>query len=305
MASTFFGSSAMAKRLHNQLYFQRRRILVSGAFCGAYAYTCYDALSWKNEVLRMGVAGSLANIAVETSFHFIDTVNIRSKATTTGAEPGFKSLVNKIWQKEGLYGFGKGFSACFYGAAACGFVYFALYKFLKGIFKERFGGTVDMALCYMLASFVAETLTLSVQYPYDLIKCRLQSVNYIFKYQNLPHAFRKEARKNGVRSLYNGAGAFLVTYCTFVALQFTIYEKTMSYFKATLEPATFAARELPINCLAGFLGGVVGAALTNSFEAVTVAKQTSPNLNIWNLIKTERLSLLTKGVWARVYYNGA
>ena len=84
------------------------------------------------------------------------------------------SLVNKIWQKEGLYGFGKGFSACFYGAAACGFIYFALYKFLKSIFKEStFGSTVDMWIIYMSASLLAETFTLSVQYPYDLIKCRL------------------------------------------------------------------------------------------------------------------------------------
>ena len=72
------------------------------------------------------------------------------------------SLVNKIWQKEGLYGFGKGFSACFYGAAACGFIYFALYKALKGVFKDYFGDNVEMAVCYMLASFSAETLTLLV-----------------------------------------------------------------------------------------------------------------------------------------------
>ena len=46
----------------------------------------------------------------------------------------------------------------------------------------------------------------------------------------------------------------------------------MTYFKQYYDDATFARRELPINCLAGFLGGVIGAGLTNSFEAVTVAK---------------------------------
>lgn len=72
------------------------------------------------------------------------------------------SLVNKIWQKEGLYGFGKGFSACVYGAAACGFLYFSIYKVLKTIFKENFGSGMDMAFCYMLASFFAESITLLV-----------------------------------------------------------------------------------------------------------------------------------------------
>ena len=58
--------------------------MVSGLFCTGYVATCYSALGWQNEVLRMGVAGSLANIFVESSFHFIDTVNIRSKAIQGG-----------------------------------------------------------------------------------------------------------------------------------------------------------------------------------------------------------------------------
>ena len=166
-------SSTILSRLHNSLYFQRRRIFVSGSFCLIYATICYSALSWQNEVLRMGVAGSLANLMVESKFHFIDTVNIRSKAMKGSAQETMFSLVNKIWQKEGLYGFGKGFSACFYGAAACGFLYFAIYKFLKNKFKDNFGSALDLALIYMLASLSAETLTLLIQYPYDLIKCRL------------------------------------------------------------------------------------------------------------------------------------
>jgi len=93
-----------------------------------------------------------------------------------------KSLVSKIWAKEGLYGFGKGFSACFYGAALSGFLNFAIYKGLKGEFRDRFSTTMDLAFCYMLAGALAQCMTLVVQYPYDLIKCRLQSVNYIFKY---------------------------------------------------------------------------------------------------------------------------
>lgn len=72
--------SPLMHSISNQIYFQKRRILVSGAFCAGYLYTCKDGLKWENEILRMGIAGSLANIAVETSFHFIDTVNIRSKA---------------------------------------------------------------------------------------------------------------------------------------------------------------------------------------------------------------------------------
>ena len=108
----------------------------------------------------MGVAGSLANIVCESAFHAVDTVNIRAKASEKHISS--LSMVNKIWRKEGLYGFSKGFSACFYGASVCGFMYFSLYKLFKGIFKDHFGEGVEIAFIYMLASFVAEIITLSV-----------------------------------------------------------------------------------------------------------------------------------------------
>lgn len=127
-------------------------------------------------------------------------------------------MVSRIWRNEGLFGFGKGFSACFYGGAVSGFVYFAFYKQFKTVYKEVFGKTIDMALVYMAASLTAEMLTLGVQYPYDLIKCRLQSVNQEFKYKNLPHAFSKEVTENGIMSLYKGSIPFLITYAAYVGI---------------------------------------------------------------------------------------
>ena len=53
------------------------------------------------------------------------------------------------------------------------------------------------------------------------------------------------------------------------------------------------------------IAGVVAASLTNAFEAITVAKQTTPSTNIIQLVKRERFNLMTKGLIARVYLNGA
>ena len=79
----------------------------------------------------------------------------------------------------------------------------------------------------------------------------------------------------------------------------------VTYFKHSLDDETYKKREIPITCLAGFLGGVIGAALTNALEAITVAKQTNPATNIRKLIAQEGTGLLTKGILARVCYNGA
>jgi hypothetical protein len=103
-----------------------------------------------------------------------------------------RSLVAKIWQKEGLIGFGRGFSAAFYGAVMAGFSYFFLYKLFKQKISQQFeywNINVDMGIVCLMSSFTAELCTLLSKYPFDLVKCRLQSVNNIFKYKNLVHAF--------------------------------------------------------------------------------------------------------------------
>lgn len=91
----------------------------------------------------MGVAGSLASVLVETSFHLIDTVNIRSKAAVPPTGDSIMTMVSKIWAREGLYGFCKGFSACFYSSVASGFIYFSIYKYLKGVLRVENGGEYD------------------------------------------------------------------------------------------------------------------------------------------------------------------
>ena len=65
-----------------------------------------------------------------------------------------------------------------------------------------FGDDSHMAWVFFCSAFVSEFLTLLVYYPYDLIKCRLQSRSYKFKYNNLVHAFRKEFKQGGIRGLY-------------------------------------------------------------------------------------------------------
>ena len=96
----------------------------------------------------------------------------------------------------------------------------------------------------MTASIIAEALTLIAHFPYDMIKCRLQSKNYFFKYKNLPHAFKKIVREDGVMGLYQGATPFFVTYVTFVALQFTIYESYMKFCKHGTTDAEWNKKEM-------------------------------------------------------------
>ena len=65
-----------SKQMLNIGYFHRKRLFVFGGFTGVYGYSCYKSKESTNEIFKMGMAGSLANLLVEISFHFVDTVNV-------------------------------------------------------------------------------------------------------------------------------------------------------------------------------------------------------------------------------------
>ena len=72
-----------------------------------------------------------------------------------------------------------------------------------------------------------------------------------------------------------------------------------------MDPKSFKQHEMKVNCASGLLGGVVGAFLTNALESITVQKQIDPTLNITKMVREQGPQLLTRGLLARVYYNGA
>jgi len=184
-------------------------------------------------------------------------------------------------------------------------MYFFLYKFIKLTMYEHFGTEINPTLVFVIASVLSESLTLSVHFPYDLIKCRLQSKNYIFKYENLPHAFSKEIKSKGILGLYQGGTPFLATYASFVCLQFTIYESFMAAMKKFYGKEEFERKEMSINFAGGFIAGCVAAAITNPLECITVNKQTTSDFSIRKFIKEEGLyNICTKGIIPRVAYNG-
>ena len=65
----------------------------------------------------------------------------------------------------------------------------------------------------------------------------------------------------------------------------------------------YSEKEFEANAVASFLGGAVGSALTNGMDVLTINKQANPDMKIMQVVRTEKLSLLTKGLSARVYYN--
>jgi hypothetical protein len=50
------------------------------AFSSVYLAFCYQATMFESDILRMAVAGSIANMFSDSCFHFIDVINVNSKS---------------------------------------------------------------------------------------------------------------------------------------------------------------------------------------------------------------------------------
>jgi hypothetical protein len=68
------------RQIQNFIYFHRRRIGINALAVTTFGGLAYKCQGHPNENLRMAFGGCIAHVAVETSFHMMDTVNIRSKA---------------------------------------------------------------------------------------------------------------------------------------------------------------------------------------------------------------------------------
>ena len=91
--SKFHQFGKQAKNVQNFFYFHGRRIAVNVCFLSSFSLFVYKNLENENEILRIALAGCISHTTVETGFHMIDTVNIRSKANPHLGTSSMTSLV--------------------------------------------------------------------------------------------------------------------------------------------------------------------------------------------------------------------
>lgn len=290
----------LRKRFSDSWKANKRRLYVWGAFSTLYAGTLYKYKDHKNEIFRIALAGSLSSMIWEVIFHFADTVNIQSKLYSE--KWSSMNVYKNIIHQEGINGLCKGISATYYGSIIGGFLYFALYKKLKSYMFSLWDGKIHPWMVFLWSSFLAESLTLSLYYPYNLIKWRLQTSNSRYGYKNLVHAFQKEITENGFLSLYKGWWPFLLMFSTTISLQFTVYELYLRHIKRW-HSKSYENHELFHIVNASFIAGVIGHAATNGLEVITVTQQWYPDTKVKSILEKEKFGILTKGIGARVWYQ--
>lgn len=157
-------------------------------------------------------------------------------------------------------------------------------------------------LYYFTASCIAEVFALTLYYPYDMIKVRLQTSNDKFHYNSLSDAFSKIIKKSSLTGLYRGSSIYIFTYMINYSMQMMIYEVAIEKAKKK-NIIKFHQYEWEIIAFSSCLSGIVSAAVTNPLECLAVRKQTDPATSLLQTIKQEKFLLMKKGLGARMAFN--
>lgn len=280
---------------------------------GLFALAFYGIASYskdsKNEIIRIGFAGSIAQFITEILFHPIDVINTRTKAEIAHKDNMNSSkMIRKIATKEGIYGFWRGASSTYYGALIGGMIYFSTYKYLKNHLKQyedkECGGRLH-TMAYLTSSLLGETLFLFFYYPYDLIRTRMQIRSPGFEYKGPLDGCKiiMEGRWRNIRKLYVGATPSFVLNVSNQTILFTVLESMREYFIKKNHLNSVNEMSLYAYLWCSMSAGVISGAATNILEVVTIHKQVNPKIKLFSFVKEQGLKSFTQGLLARVIIN--
>lgn len=261
--------------------------------------------SHKNEVIRIGFAGAIAQFTTEILFHPIDVINTRTKAEI--AKKGINSMttIKTIMASEGLYGFWRGASSTYYGALVGGFIYFSAYKYLKNKLKVYEQSEKLNSFAYLVSSLLGETLFLVIYYPYDLIRTRMQTRMPEFNYKGPFDGLKRimgGSMKN-VKNIYTGAAPSFVLNLANQSIMFTVLESLREYFLKKQQLHSISQLSMPYYLFCSIIAGAISGAATNTLEVITIHKQVDPKFKFTCFIKEQGIKSLTQGLIARMTLN--
>lgn len=270
--------------------------------------TTYYAKNSKYEYLRMGYAGSFAQIATEFFFHPIDVINTKTKIELIG-KMSSSQMIRNIYRNEGFFGFLHGLSATYYGALIGGMIYFSTYKFFKKLLMHESNEENGVNfIAYLLSSSIGEFLFLVIYYPFDLIRTRMQIRDASHGYNDVMDGFKKiigkKNRFKGFRKLYTGATPSFILNISNQCMVFTITESMREYFKIkkNLKHVQELSRLEYHTC--SITAGALSGAFTNILEVITVNKQIQgKRFNFRKFIKEHGVYAFKAGIFPRMIIN--
>lgn len=225
-------------------------------------------------MLASASAGMIARIPC----HPIDTCKAKIQVQRSGGE-AYRNVfiaLSNTFKHEGVRGLYKGFGTAFIGSAPAGCLYFTSYeaskKFLTSVSGDRASLLVDFT-----SGLIAEVFSCVLWVPIDVIKERLQVQSTLIRqlpdttlYKGNIDAAVTIMRTEGLRGIYKGYGATLMSFGPFSAFYFLFYErlkKISAQFSTPSHPSS-APTDLPFHLIlfCAATSGALASFVTNPLD---------------------------------------
>jgi hypothetical protein len=231
------------------------------------------------------IGGGLAGLVADGVVHPIDTVRARlMTSSSTLSKSATTTLVN-IASKEGIGALYRGFSAVAVGTIPGHALYFAGYEWSKKTLNRMIGAKTDSNFFVHLASgFVADIFGALAWNPMDVVKQRLQvqKANPLssVQYSGSMDAVKKIIQQDGIKGLFRGMGASILTYGPYVSLYFALYEQMKIFAASDRMFGTHDVAKLPfyIYLLGAAGAGSISAAVTTPLDVIKTRIQVQENV---------------------------
>ncbi|KAF9971541.1 ADP/ATP carrier protein [Actinomortierella ambigua] len=163
---------------------------------------------WFAANIANGAAAGSVSLFFTYSLDFARTRLANDAKGKNGAPRQFNGLIDvyrKTIQSDGIIGLYRGFPLSVVGIAVYRGLYFGLYDSVKPMMPTQMQ---DSFLASFILGFGITNLAAFVGYPIDTVRRRMMMTSgEAVKYKSSVDAFSQVIRKEGVRSLFKGAGA--------------------------------------------------------------------------------------------------
>lgn len=198
------------------------------------------------DLLHSALGSATAAVISRICTHPLDTAKaiLQSGGDVARAYRGPVDVLRKTFAREGIRGWYQGFGAILVGGTPGTMVYLCSYEMIKkrlSAISNNSSSTTrasndESLLVHFTAGMLAETISCIVYVPVDVVKERLQvqvqqrqqqnagAAVTQHQYRGSYDALRKIMKNEGLKGIYKGYGATLLSFGPFSAIYFSLYE---------------------------------------------------------------------------------
>lgn len=176
-------------------------------------------------------ASSLAGATAAVLTNPIWLLKTRILSTSKLQSHSYKSVadgVAQIVKNEGILTFWKGTLPSLFHVFQAS-VQFTLYDHAKDYLVRQLGSPDLSAGQYIFASVVSKTISMSLVYPTQTIRSRIQSYNLAKEQRTITNVTKKIWAKEGPRGFYRGLSTNIIRVLPSTCITFLTYESTKKY----------------------------------------------------------------------------